>query len=339
MWPKNLKKASEILTTECAIFLSISLLFYALSTLFFQGHFLLRKSHWKGRGHRTLQIGMGIHALGLGLHFLLSGQPPFSNMLVVISLLVIVLLLVGLLIERFSRLSLGLLLSPLALLGLLYPMLMPVRFEEAESILLRYPWLGVHVFISMFGLVGFALAFCTAITYLVQVRFLKRGRLNNYLPALDTSASATYRFAAIGFSVFTLGLGMGLIWLFGAPGEYLQARDTKIWMALPTWLMFAVYLYLCGIGRRHGSRLKWLVIFGFLLALANLFGVRHNFANTLQTSELLKRIPGHAKVAICGSETGSAKEEILSGSTILSARGPLPEILKKTLASIPRPRA
>ena len=305
MRTKSLKKAGEILTTECAIFLSISLLFYGISTLFFQGHFLLRKSHWKGWGRRTLQIGMGIHALGLGLHFLLSGQPPFSNMLVVISLLVIVLLLAGLLIEHFSRLNLGLLLSPLALLGLLYPMLMPIRFEEAESILLRYPWLGVHVFISMFGLVGFALAFCTAITYLVQVRFLKRGRLNNYLPALDTAASATYRFAAIGFSVFTLGLGMGLIWFFGAPGEYLQARDIKIWMALPTWLMFAVYLYLRGIGGRHGSRLKWLVILGFLLALANLFGVRHNFAGTLQTTDLPRPVPGQAKEAIfsCGTDS------------------------------------
>ena len=305
MRTKNLKKAGELLTTECAIFLSISLLLYGISTLFFQGHFLFRKSHWKEWGRRTLQIGMSIHALGLGLHFLLSGQPPFSNMLVVISLLVIVLLLAGLLIERFSRLNLGLLLSPLALLGLLYPMLMPIRFEEAESILLRYPWLGVHVFISMLGLVGFALAFCTAITYLVQVRFLKRGRLNNYLPALDTAASATYRFAAIGFSVFTLGLGMGLIWFFGAPGEYLQPRDTKIWMALPTWLMFAVYLYLRGIGGRHGSRLKWLVILGFLLALANLFGVRHNFANTLQTTDLPRPVPGQAKEAIfsCGTDS------------------------------------
>jgi ABC-type transport system involved in cytochrome c biogenesis permease subunit len=291
-------KAGDALTTECTIFLSISLLFYGTSTLFFQGHFLFRKSGWEEWGRRTLQVGMGIHALGLTLHFLLSGQPPFSNMLVVISLLVIALLLAGLLIERYSRLNhFGLLLAPLAFLGLLYPMLMPIHFEEAESILLRYPWLGVHVFISMLGLVGFALAFCSAITYLAQVRFLKKGRLNHYLPALDTAASATYRFAAIGFSVFTLGLGMGLIWLFGAPGEYLQPRDTKIWMALPTWSMFAAYLYLRGVGGRHGSRLKWLVILGFLLALANLFGVRHDFAETPGTAHLLGPVPRQSEEA------------------------------------------
>ena len=266
------------MNTACAIFLGISLLFYCSATLLFQGHFLLHRGHWESWGRRALHIGISVHVLGLVLHFLISGQSPFSNMLVVVSLLVIALLVAGLLVEHYSRVHhLGLLLSPLAFLGTLYPVLMPVQFEEAESILLRYPWLGVHVFITMLGLAGFALAFCTAVAYLVQAKFLKRGRLNRSLPALDTAASATYHFAAAGFSIFSLGLVMGLIWLFGAPGEHLAPRDTKIWMALPTWLMFAAYLYLRGIGGQHSSRLKWLVILGFLLSLFNLFGVRHDF--------------------------------------------------------------
>ncbi len=273
------------MTTECAIFLSISLLLYGVATLLLQGHFLLHRSHWEVWGRRALRIGLGFHGLGLGLHFLISGQPPFAHMLVVISLLIIAFLGAGLLIERYSRLRyLDLGLAPLAFLGLLYPMLMPIRFEQAESILLRYPWLGVHVTISLLGLVGFALAFCTAITYLIQARFLKQGRLNHFLPALDTAANATYHFTAIGFSIFTLGLGMGVLWFFGAPGEYLQPRDAKIWLALPSWLMFAIYLYLRGVGGRHGSRLKWLVILGFLLSLTNLLGVRHNFEDTARVT-------------------------------------------------------
>ena len=140
-----------------------------------------------------------------------------------------------------------------------------------------YPWLGVHVGISLLGLAGFALSFCAALCYLIQARLLKRGRLNSHLPALDTAAAATFQFAAAGFIVFTLGLGMGVIWLFGAPGEYLGLQDAKIWMALPTWLLFAAYLYLRGVRGSHGSRLKWLVILGFTLALANLVAVRHGF--------------------------------------------------------------
>ena len=127
------------------------------------------------------------------------------------------------------------------------------------------------------GHIGFALSFCAAIASLIQHQALKKGRLNRYLPPLDTAAEGTFRFAGGGFSLFTLGLGMGVIWLFGAPGEHLAGEDTKIWLAMPTWLVFAVYLYLRGISQRHGRRLKWLVVAGFLLGLINLVGVRHDF--------------------------------------------------------------
>ena len=266
------------MTTACVVFLSISLLCYLAASLLVHGSFLLARPTWERPGGLLLRFGMGIHAIGLALHFLMSGQSPFSSMLVVISLLIIAMLGTGMLIERYSPIRHATLFAaPLAFLGLLYPMLMPVRFDAAQSILLRYPWLGVHVAISMLGLVGFALAFCTAVSYLLQARLLNRGRLNRFLPALDSAASATFQFAAAGFIVFTLGLGMGVIWLFGAPGEYLGLQDAKIWMALPTWLLFATYLYRRGVRGIHSSRLKWLVIFGFILAVANLVAVRHGF--------------------------------------------------------------
>ena len=48
-------------------------------------------------------------------------------------------------------------------------------------------------------------------------------------------------------------------------------------MALPTWLTYAGYLYLLGIRHQQSSRLTWLVIAGFVLAVVNLLGVRHDF--------------------------------------------------------------
>ena len=272
------------MTTACTITLGIALALYLAAALLFQGHFLLRKNNWDVFGRKSLALGLAVHLCGMLLHFALSGQSPFTNMLVVISWLVIVLIVAGLLGERYARVRhLGLLSAPLAFLGLLYPLLMPVRFEEAESILVQYPFLGVHVVLTSLGHIGFALSFCAAIAYLIQHQALKKGQLNRYLPPLDTAAEATFRFAGGGFSLFTLGLAMGIIWLFGAPGEHLAGEDTKIWLALPTWLVFAAYLYLRGIGGRHGRRLKWLVIAGFLLGLVNLIGVRHDFDEEIGT--------------------------------------------------------
>ena len=199
-------------------------------------------------------------------------------MLRIISLFVVAVVLANEMIERFTQFrSLGFIVAPLAFFGLLYPVLMPIRFEEAESILLRYPWLGVHVGTTLLGIVGFALSFTAAVIVIVQSRLLKSGRLNPWLPALDTAASATDVLAGAGFFIFTIGLVMGVIWFFGAPGEYLGSGDLKILLTLPTWVVFAGYLYLRGVTGRQESRLKWLVIAGFFLALVNLLAVRHDF--------------------------------------------------------------
>ena len=266
------------MTFECAVTLAVSLVCYLGAALFFQGAFLLQRPALEGWGRWLLVGGMGVHAAGIGLHLAISRLSPLTNMLTVISLFVIGFLLAGLLLERCTRVRhLGLLLAPLAFLGLLYPVLMPVEFEQAESLLLHYPWLGVHVALTLVGHVGFALAFCGAVIYLWQARFLKQGRLNRYLPALDTASSAVFGSVGAGFFFFTLGLLMGVVWLYGAPGEFLTGRDTKIWMAVPAWVIYAAYLYLRGVRGLYGSRLKWMVIAGFALVLVNLLGVRHDF--------------------------------------------------------------
>jgi ABC-type transport system involved in cytochrome c biogenesis permease subunit len=266
------------MTPACAATLSLSLLLYLVAALLFQGNLLLARNHWLPWGHRVLVVGVLVHSGGMVMHFLVSGHSPMSSMVVIVSLLTIGLLAAALLAERhLGARHVSLVASPVGFVALLYALLMPVRFDDAELLLVRYPWLGVHVGLSLLGYLGFALACCSAIAYLAQHRSLKHGRLNRYLPSLNAAAGVTLRFAAGGFWLFTVGLVMGVIWFFGAPGEYLRPQDTKIWMAVPTWLIFAAYLYRRSISGQHGRRLKWLVIAGFLVALANLLAVRHTF--------------------------------------------------------------
>ena len=40
-------------------------------------------------------------------------------------------------------------------------------------------------------------------------------------------------------------------------------------------LLFAGYLYMRGIRKRHGSRLKWMVIAGFVIAVINYLAARY----------------------------------------------------------------
>ena len=285
------------MTTECAVIIAVSLVLYLTASLLFQGQIFLGRRSWMELGRKTLRLGLCVHAVGLLIHFAVSRTSPFTDMLLILSLFVVAVVLADEMMERFTRFpSLGFIVAPLAFFGLLYPVLMPIRFEEAESILLRYPWLGVHVGTTLLGIVGFALSFTAAVIVMVQSRLLKRGRLNPWLPALDTAANATDRFAGAGFFVFSIGLVMGVIWLFGAPGEYLGSGDPKILLSMPTWMVFAAYLYLRGVTGHQGSRLKWLVIAGFFLALVNLLAVRHDFGDVSRVTKPAEadKLAGHS---------------------------------------------
>jgi len=266
------------MTAACALTLGISMLLYLAASVFTHAGLLFQQRRWQARSRGLLLAGLTVHTAGMGLHLVFSGQPPAASLLVLVALVTLLLLAAALLAERLLQAPhVAAVAPPLAFLALLYALLMPLRFDDARHVLVRYPWLGLHVGLSLLGYAGFAVAFCGAVAYLAQHRALRRGRLNRYLPSLSAAARVTFRFAAGGFWLYTIGLAMGLVWLLGAPGAYLRPQDAKIWMTVPAWAVFAAYLYGRGPARRHGSRLKWLVVLGFLLCLANLLAVRHAF--------------------------------------------------------------
>ena len=156
------------MTTSCLVSLGIALALYLGAALAFQAHLWLGHPAWERWGRRGLLTGVAVHALGLLLHVLFAPPPWLANMTFVTSLVVIAFVAAGLLLERFTPLRhFNLVLAPLAFLGTLYPLLMPVRFEESGYILLRYPWLGAHVLTTLLGQVGFSLSFCAAAAYLL----------------------------------------------------------------------------------------------------------------------------------------------------------------------------
>ena len=79
------------MTAACSITLGIALALYLAAALLFQGQFLLRKSGWDLLGRRSLGLGLAVHLTGMILHLGLANHPLLSNMLVVISWLVIIL--------------------------------------------------------------------------------------------------------------------------------------------------------------------------------------------------------------------------------------------------------
>jgi cytochrome c-type biogenesis protein CcsB len=132
---------------------------------------------------------------------------------------------------------------------------------------LKSNWLLVHVVTAFLGYAAFALAFGSAILYLIQER-----RLRPSLPSLPVLDSLIYRTTVLGFLLLTLGIITGAVWAETAWGRYWSWDPKETW-SLITWFIYAALLHARLLKGWHGRRIAWLAVLGFMAVLFTYFGV------------------------------------------------------------------
>jgi cytochrome c-type biogenesis protein CcsB len=132
---------------------------------------------------------------------------------------------------------------------------------------LKSNWLLVHVVTAFLGYAAFALAFGTAILYLIQER-----RPRPSLPPLRLLDSLIYRTTILGFLLLTLGIVTGAVWAETAWGRYWSWDPKETW-SLITWFIYAALLHARLLKGWHGRRIAWLAVLGFMAVLFTYFGV------------------------------------------------------------------
>jgi cytochrome c-type biogenesis protein CcsB len=132
---------------------------------------------------------------------------------------------------------------------------------------LKSNWLLIHVVTAFLGYAAFALAFGTAILYLLQER-----RPRASLPPLPLLDSLIYRTTVLGFLLLTLGIATGAVWAETAWGRYWSWDPKETW-SLITWFIYAALLHARQLKGWHGHRIAWLAVLGFMAVLFTYFGV------------------------------------------------------------------
>jgi len=141
--------------------------------------------------------------------------------------------------------------------------------EEVRSMLLP-----VHVIVNVLGVVAFALAFGFSIAYLLQERQLRSKQLGGIfqrLPALDVLDSLGFRFIALGFPLFTLGVVSGALWAVRLDPDAPVLSASQI-LGLCAWVMFAAVLLLRVVAGWRGRRAAYGTMLGFLCTCLLLLG-------------------------------------------------------------------
>ncbi len=170
--------------------------------------------------------------------------------------------------RRYFKGYLGAVLSTIACLLLAY-----ASFGGVDSRIkplmpaLKSNWLLIHVVTAFLGYAAFALAFGTAVLYLVQER-----RPRAALPPQSQLDRLLYRATVLGFLLLTLGILTGAVWAESAWGRYWSWDPKETW-SLITWLVYATLLHARLLKGWQGRRIAWLAVVGFMAVLFTYFGV------------------------------------------------------------------
>ncbi len=141
------------------------------------------------------------------------------------------------------------------------------QFEVKE--VLKNNLLGVHVISALLGYSGFTISAVYGFLYLRLYKELKENRFGlifNRLPNLEVLERLSFYSAVLGFTLLTIAIIIGVIWLPQAfPG--FSFIDPKLIGTALVWLLYAIGIFTKLFSRWRGKKLILLSITGFVIAI------------------------------------------------------------------------
>lgn len=219
----------------------------------------------------VLWISLLIHFGAVGAWCMTTHRSPFASEFGTLSIFAWVVALAFALVDLRSRLALvGAVALPVACVVLFYGMLHS-RGPVAQTSLLRSQIVSLHVLSILSSFALFALAFGCATLYLLQNRLLKERVIAaplRRLPALATLDSMAYHSVAYGMPLLTIGLALGIAYLFRHHLSGHWFADPHNISSFAVWLLYLAYLGArLALGWR-GVRLQYLLLAGMIVVLA-----------------------------------------------------------------------
>ena len=167
---------------------------------------------------------------------------------------------------RYRLRTLALLVLPIAMGLLIYATTLPSDITPLVPALQNNLLLTVHVAVAIIAYGAFALAFGTAILFLVQRRDAIR-----WLPRSTVLDEMGYKAVMVGFPMMALVIILGALWADIAWGTY-WSWDPKETASLVTWLIYGGYLHARVLRGWRGQRSALLLILGFAATLFTYYG-------------------------------------------------------------------
>ncbi len=251
-------------------FLFAAALLYLAGAAITAAAFARSRRSWVVRGEALVAGGLALHVLSC-----ISCPYGEMNLQHVFSLLALVLTAIYLILRLFRRIEgLPLFLFPLvfclSLVALVLPQEAPAGPDLPHFLFL------LHVFAVIAGIGGFLVGILYAFLYLLQERALKTKRWDacpSFLPPLAKCDAWSVHSLWGGFSLYSLGIGLGMVWSAVSKGVLTSWTQKEV-AALVAWGVFALLLAIRLKTGLRGKRAFLLYTVGILSILAAIAGIR-----------------------------------------------------------------
>ena len=263
------------------VVLSITTYLYGFAAVVYLFSWVFKKTRAAQLAHWVGWVGAAANLLGIVIRWMESykmgiGHAPLSNLYESLIFFSLVVTLIYLIIEkRYHSYSIGVFVSPLAILAIAYASLSPSINDQIRPLIpaLKSNWLIAHVVTCFIGYAAFATAFALSIMYLLRSHQGEAtvGIIAKFPPEpiLD---ELTHRMVLFGFLFLSMGIITGAVWANSAWGRYWGWDPKETW-SLITWFIYATLLHARLMRGWEGRRIAYLSISGFAAVLFTYFGV------------------------------------------------------------------
>lgn len=226
----------------------------------------------------TLWLGFAFHVIGVVTRAIAAGHVPWSNLYELTITVTAVIVATYLVLDRTYNLRfLGIIVTLPLLLGLGAAVHIFYRAVEGIPPILDSVWLIIHVAAAVSAIAAFAIAALLAVLQLsVSTGWAKTNRWLAHLPDADLLERVSYRFAAVGFVLWTFTLVAGAIWANDAWSRPWGWDAKEVWTFV-IWVIYAAYLHARATRGWDGRRAAILVLIGFMAVVANMTIVNYMF--------------------------------------------------------------
>ena len=143
----------------------------------------------------------------------------------------------------------------------------PDVYEVKE--VLRNHLLGIHVFSALLGYSAITISAVYGFLYLLlfkDIKLNKFGLVFNRLPSLEVLERLSYISAIIGFSLLSMAILIGVVWLPKAFPHF-SYMDPKLIGTSLVWILYGLGIFSKIFGRWQGKKVILLSILGFVIAI------------------------------------------------------------------------